>query len=75
MIRVPASLLEVSYWPPILLITAIVSGLFALLALAMTLHGLRSGSSRTFCILWAVAAVLAAVLCYLTVTGNLIRIV
>lgn len=75
MLPIPASLLDVSLWPPILFGTAIASGLVTLLGLVMVLYGLCRKKSRAFCILWAVVTVVAAVLCFLVVTGRLIRIV
>lgn len=75
MIPIPASMIEVSHLAPTLFMTAVVSGLLTLLALVMTVHGLCRGKGRSFCILWGVVAILAAAVYYLTVTGNLIRVV
>lgn len=75
MIPIPASMVEVSHLAPTLFITAVVSGLLTLLGLVMTVHGLRRGKGRGFCIPWGVVTIVAAAVCYLTVTGNLIRVV
>lgn len=75
MIPIPASMVEVLHLPACLLVTAIVTGLLTLLSLVMTVFGLCRGKGRGFTIAWGVVAILAAAVCYLTVTGNLIRVV
>ena len=74
MIKIPVALVASTTLPVILFCIGIISGLCTLLSVCMIIRGIIKRKSKKYLLCWLVTFVIAVLLSFLTVTGQLVRV-